>query len=411
MSDLVRKSATILVVAVFALGTTYGFGVTGPAAVAQGSGRGTNPATAIAVSRTEQFVGAVSGNSYLFVGLLNGTVLRMNPLTGHISASVRLPDGNSAAHLTFYNGSLYVGTEWLHGARNEAPFHVYKIEPTTMGILGQVPMTSHDANGFVMAFDGFLWAGDGRCTLFKIDPNSMQVKGTVPHVAEDEMLFDGIHYWAECSNVVNVLKPGSGLPVLIASGSLTFPNRPRGFFMIGTGVYSSGSRDFALYSMTISGNSVVFSKAGALDGHSLQTRDTLSYGGLLYVYETGPGADSGKIPARIFVYGHDLLLRAVIPLPGPALGLDASQHSLFVFNGRFYFVTASSVGFVDPSLVRTTSTITSVTQTSTPVSHTTSTVSATATPSIDRTLLVLLMVIVGVAFVVIYLFRAKAVRT
>ena len=253
MSGLTQGFAAVLVIAMFALGTAGGPSITGPAVAPQGSGTRTSPVTVIAVSRAGQFVGAVSGGSYLFVGLLNGTVLRVDPQTGQISGSALLPDGNSAAHLTFYNGSLYVGTEWLHGARNRAPFHVYKIEPTTMGILGEVPMTAHYANGFIMAFNGFLWAGDGRCTLLKIDPNTMEVKGTVPKVAEDELLFDGVHYWAECKNVINVLKPGNDLPVLVASGSLAFPTRPRGFFAIGPTSYAAGSQDFALYSKSMSG--------------------------------------------------------------------------------------------------------------------------------------------------------------
>ena len=376
---MIRGLSALFVIATIALGTVFGLGFTGPVVTALGSGTAANPVTVIASSPTDRFVGAVSGESYLFVGLLNGTVLRMDPLTGHISGSAVVPDRNSAAHLAFYNGSLYVGTEWLHGARNSGPFHVYKIDPATMKILGQVPMTSQDANGFLMAFKGFLWAGDGACTLSKIDPKSMQVKGTVPTVAEDEMLFDGTYYWAECRNTVNVLKPGSGMPTLMASGSLTFPDRPRGFFMVGATVYSSGTRDHTLYSMSVSGSSVVFKKAGVVGDQSLPTRDTMLYRGLLYAYGTGPGADSGKIPASISVYGQDLRLRAVIPLPGPALGLDASQHTLFALNGRLYFVTGSSVGYLDPPLVLTTSTNTS----SVTSSHMSSTTTGDATSKVS----------------------------
>jgi hypothetical protein len=313
-----------------------------------------NAVHTVAVSRTSQFVGAVGYLSSLFVGLLNGTVIRMDSLSGRITGSVKLPDGNSAAHLTYYNGSLYVGTEWLRGAKNEAPFHVYRIEPQTMKILSAIPMNAHYANGFILAFNGFLWAGDGHCTLYKIDPNNLSVMGTVPGVAEDEMAFDGTRYWAECRNVVNVLKPANGLPIETASGSLSLPNRPRGFFLVDNGVYSSGSVNFTLYSMSLSGGLVVFRSAGALGDRSLPTRDVVQFGGLLYAYETGPGADSGRIPARVFVYGHNLQLREVVWLPGPALSLDASQHTLFSLNGRLYFVTESSVGYIEPFHVRIT---------------------------------------------------------
>ena len=408
--EVTKGLSVLLVIAVIALGMVLGLGFTGPVVIASGSAAA-NPVTVIASTPTDRFVGAVSGGPYLFVGLLNGTVLRMDPLTGHISGSAVLPDRNSAAHLTFYNGSLYVGTEWLHGARNTGPFHVYKVDPASMKILGQVPMTSRYANGFLMAFNGFLWAGDGRCTLSKIDPKGMLVLGTVPHVAEDEMLFDGTYYWAECRNTVNVLEPGSGMPTLVASGSLAFPDRPRGFFMLGATVYSSGTLDHTIYAMSLSGNSVVFKNAVVVGDQSLPTRDTMLYRGLLYAYRTGPGADAGKIPASVAVYGQDLRLRGVVPLPGSALGSDASQHTLFAFNGRLYFVTASSVGLFDPALVHLTSTTTSASQTSTSVSHATTTIRTAGTPSIDRTFLVLLMVIVGVVFTVIYLSRTRAAGT
>ena len=163
--------------------------------------------------------------------------------------------------------------------------------------------------------------------------------------------------------------------------------------------------------MSLSGNSVVFKKAGVVGDQSLPTRDTMLYRGLLYAYGTGPGADSGKIPASVSVYGQDLRQMGVITLPGSALGLDASQHTLFALNGRLYFVTASSVGFFDPALVHPASTATIASQTSTSVSHATMTIRTTSTASIVRTLLVLLMVIVGAAFTAIYLSRTRASRT
>jgi hypothetical protein len=220
--------------------------------------------TTIAFSPNRQFVGAAGDSSYLFVGLLNGTVLQMDRFSGRISRSVRLPDGNSAAHLVYYDGSLYVGTEWLHGARDAPLFHVYQIEPRGMSVVRQLAMNSPYANGFVVAFGGFLWAGDGHCTLYKIDPSTLQVKGTVAHVAEDEMTFDGKNYWAECKNEVHVLHPSMDLPVEVAVGSLVLPDRPRGFFTIGSSVFASGTLDSTLYSMFLSGNAVDFKNVGTL---------------------------------------------------------------------------------------------------------------------------------------------------
>ena len=327
----------------------------GPAAPLHVSGTIIDNVVSVAVSRTNQFVGAVGFMSSLFVGLLNGTVIRMDSRSGLITGSAKLPDGNSAAHLTYYNGSLYVGTEWLRGARDQAPFHVYEINPITMKILSQVTMNPPYANGFILAFNGFLWAGDGHCTLYKINPNTLEVMGTLSGVAEDEMAFDGTHYWAECRNVVNVLLPIAGNPAWVASGSLSLPNRPRGFFLLDNIVYSSGNTNFTLYSMSLQGNTVLFRSEGTLGNQSLPTRDTLLFGGLLYAYETGPGADSGQVPGRIFVYEHDLRLKEKIWLTGPALTSDASQHSLFVLNGRLYYVTESSVGFIEPTQVRVTS--------------------------------------------------------
>jgi len=348
-------STFIIMSLLLVTGPTSWLGVPGPAAPVHVSGTMVDTVNTVAVSRTDQFVGAVGFMSSLFVGLLNGTVVRMDSLSGRITGSVELPDGNSAAHLTYFNGSLYVGTEWLLGANNHAPFHVYKIEPTTMKILGQVPMNARSANGFVLAFNGFLWAGDGHCTLYKIDPNDLDVMGTVPGVAEDEMVFDGTHYWTECMNVVNVLVPVNGLPVEVALGWLSPPNRPRGFFLLDNRIYSSGITNFTLYSMSLWGSAVLFRGEGDLGNRSLPTRDTMQFGGLVYAYETGPGADSGQTPGQIYVYEHDLRLVEVIRLTGPALPSDASQHTLFALNGRLYFVTESSIGYIEPIQIRVTS--------------------------------------------------------
>jgi hypothetical protein len=174
------------------------------------------------------------------------------------------------------------------------------------------------------------------------------VKGTVPGVAEDEFAFDGRYYWGECKNRVSVLQPGDGLPTALAAGSLTLPNRPRGFFTINNSIYASGSQDFKLYLMSFTGITVYFKALGALGDHSLPTRDTTFSGGMLYAYETGPGADAGQMQARIFVYDNNLQLEAVLPVPGPALPSDASQHTLIPVDHRIYFVTESSVGYVNP---------------------------------------------------------------
>jgi len=328
-------------------GTAMSLGEPGPATQTHESGTLANSVTVIAVSRTDQFAGAVGEASTLFVGSLNGTVVRMDATTGRIVGSVRLPDGNSAAHLTYYNGSLYVGSEYLNGAKDQPPFHVYRIDPRIMKITGQIPMESHYANGFVLAFNGFLWAGDGHCTLYKIDPNRMEVLGIVLGVAEDEMAFDGVHYWAECMSTVNVLEPGNGFPVTVASGSLSYPDRPRGFFMIDNGIYSSGTLDFNMYSMSIAGSSVIFRSVVPKGDESTPTRDTLVFGGLIYAYETSPRADYGQLQARIYEYSRTLHLLSVVTLPGPALGVDASQHSLFTLDGKLYFVTESSVGHIE----------------------------------------------------------------
>ena len=304
----------------------------------------------IASSSNAQFVGAAADASSLFVGLLNGTVLKMDATSGRVSGSASLPDGNSAAHLTYYDGSLYVGTEWLQGAKDKAPFHVYKIDPVTMNIVGQVRMNSRYANGLAMALNGFLWAADGHCTLYKIDPSSMAVVGTVPWAAEDELLFDGTNYWGECMNQVHVLKPGSPLPVEIASGSLVLPDRPRGFFATGGSVYSSGTTDSNLYSMSFSGGSVSLRKVGTIIDHGYLTRDTTFFGGLTYAYLTATKADLGQMSARVLVYASGMRLRAVVPLPGPALPSDASQHTLLVLDDEIYFITGTSIGYIDVSL-------------------------------------------------------------
>ncbi len=300
--------------------------------------------TLLASSQGNLFVGAVGGSGYLYVGLLNGSIEKMDAQSGRVMASVALSDRNSAAHLLYYNGSLYVGTEFLRGAKNTAPYHIYRIDPRTMQILKQVAMNLHEANGFVFAYNGYLWAGDGACTLYKIRPGTLSVVKTVPRVAEDEMTYDGTYYWTECGNVVSVLRSDSALTT-VATGALPLPARPRGFFEIGSSMYSTSNANFTLYRMSFSGHKVVFKNMGAFGDHTLGTRDTFSLNGLLYFYET---RDDARLQARIFVYDGNLSLEAVITLPGYGLPTDASQHSMFLLNGMIYFVTASSIGYFVP---------------------------------------------------------------
>ena len=343
---MVKMTKPIIVMAVVGLWLITGLGI--PVAGVSAPKSLTYSVSTLAASPKDRFVGAVGGSSFLFVGYLNGTVAMMDLRTGGIAGSVALPDGNSAAHLAYYNGTLFVGTEYLHGARDIPPYHVYAINPRTMTITGTVSMASPYANGFVVPIDGYLWAGDGACTLYKVDPSNLQVKGILRNAAEDEMMSNGTYYWGECRNVVNVMKPGPNLPSVIASGSLPYPDRPRGFFLNDAEVYSSGTQDCVLYSMSIQGNIVLFSNAGTLGNQSIPTRDTTMFGGLLYTYQTGSKADSGWMASHVFVYDHHFRIRSIVPLPGPALSSDASQHTLFVVNSRLYFVTQSAVGYIVP---------------------------------------------------------------
>ncbi len=298
----------------------------------------------VASSQGNPFVGAVGDKGYLYVGLLSGSVEKMDALSGLVYATVALPDRNSAAHLLYYNGSLYVGTEFLPGAKNTAPYHIYRIDPQTMKIRGQLAMNSHEANGFVFAYNGYLWAGDGSCTLYKIEPDTLSVVKTVQRVAEDEMAYDGTHYWTECKNIVSVLRADSSLST-VASGSLPYPGRPRGFFEIGSSIYSTNTANFTRCRMSVSGNRVVFKNARAFGDHALATRDAFRLNGLLYLYET---RDDQRVQARISIYDGNLSLEAVITLPVNGLPTDASQHSMFLLNGMIYFVTASSIGYFVP---------------------------------------------------------------
>jgi hypothetical protein len=291
-----------------------------------------------------QFAGAVGGGGYLYAGLLNGRVEKLVPQDGLVLASVALPDRNSAAHLLYYNGSLYVGTEFLRGAANTPPYHIYRIDPRTMQIVRQVAMNPNDANGFVSAYNGYLWAGDGGCTLYKINPSTLSVIKTVPHVAEDEMTFDGTYYWTECTSAVNVLKPDSTL-TFVATGALSFPGRPRGFYEIGSSVYSVDSANSTIYRMSISHTHVVFKNMGTLGNHCLETRDTFSTNGILYTYQT---KDDALVQARILVYEGNFSLEAAVTLPGSGLPTDASEHSMFLFDGMIYFVTTSFIGYFVP---------------------------------------------------------------
>ena len=304
--------------------------------------------TTIATSRSGKFVGAVGGADSLYMGLLDGTVLRIDPLSGRVTGSAVLPDGNAAAHLAYYDGALYVGTEHLRGAKDAAPYHVYKIDPGTMGVTRTLPMDSHWANGLLIPFNGYLWAADGGCTLYKIDPGTLNVVSKTRGIAEDELTFDGSRYWGECREAVNVFRISNGTPVVTATGALDYPNRPRGFFVIGTRVYSSGSLSFGLYSMTLRGDRVEFKDSGLKGNRSYPTRDTVFYDGYVFAYMTGPDADAMKMHASVLVYAPGLHLRAVVRLPGPALCADASQHTLFLYGGRLVFVTASTVGHVTP---------------------------------------------------------------
>jgi hypothetical protein len=297
----------------------------------------------LASSPAGLFVGAVGDRGYLYVGLLNGTVEKMDAQSGTVMGTVALPDRNSAAHLLSYNGSLYVGTEFLTGARDKAPYHIYRIDPMTLQISARVAMNLSDANGFVQAYNGYLWAGDGGCTLYKIKPSTLSVDKTVTLVAEDEMAYDGTYYWTQCGSVVSVLKPDS--LTRVAMGSLPAPARPRGFFVIGSRIFSTDSANFTRFRMSVSGGRVVFENVRSFYDHTIWTRDACSVANLTYFYGT---RDDQHVQARIVVYDGNYSLETSIALSGNGLGTDASQHTMFVLNQKIYFVTQSSIGYFIP---------------------------------------------------------------
>ncbi|MDA4124218.1 MAG: hypothetical protein OK438_02015 [Thaumarchaeota archaeon] len=301
-------------------------------------------AVKVATSSFSPFVGAVGNVGYLYVGLLNGTVVKMEAQSGKVVKSVALPDQNSAAHLVYYNDSVYVGTEKLPGAKDTGPYHVYRIDSQTMQIAGQMAMNLHEANGFLLAFNGYLWAGDGQCTLYKIAPRNLTVVKMVPNVAEDEMAFDGQYYWTQCVHSVHVLKADSTLSS-VAAGVLTGPGRPRGFFILGSSTYCTDTANFTRHRMLLSGHTVMFSRVGSFLDQAIGTRDAFSLKGLLYFYET---RDDRQVPGRIIVYDGNQKLEVVVNLFGYGLPTDASQHSMFLLDGRIYFVTPSVVGYLLP---------------------------------------------------------------
>jgi hypothetical protein len=312
----------------------------------QRSGRTTTGGVVIiATSPQNLFVGAVTDNASLYVGLIDGVVQKMDPTTGQVLESVTLPDGNSAPPLVYLNGALYVGTEKLPGAKNTAPYAVYKIDPQTMRIVANLTMTFPEANGLLFAHGGYLWAALGGCTLQRIIPDTLTVSGSVSLAAEDEMAFDGTNYWTECARTVDVLKPVAGLPAIVARSDMPSPGRPRGFFQLGPTMYCTSSENFVLYRMSVVAGTVAFTKVGTPWGSSLPTRDTFVRGGLLYTYQT---RDDVPVRAQVSVFDLSFNPRTQISLPGHALVTDASQHSMLMLNGAIYFVTDSAVGFFAP---------------------------------------------------------------
>ena len=85
---------------------------------------------------------------------------------------------------------------------------------------------------------------------------------------------------------------------------------------------------------------------GTLGNHCLETRDTFSTNGIIYAtYQT---RDDALVQARILVYEGNFSLEAAVTLPGSGLPTDASEHSMFLFDGMIYFVTTSFIGYFVP---------------------------------------------------------------
>ncbi|MDE1854403.1 MAG: hypothetical protein KGI38_11750 [Thaumarchaeota archaeon] len=279
-----------------------------------------------------QFVGATTGDGSQFVGYLNGTVAKATP-DGRILTSTALPDRNSAAHLLFLNGSLYVGSEKLPGARDAEPYHVYRLDASTLQVLASMRFPKGSADGLVMYLNGTLWAASGHCNLYSLDPKTLSIRSMIPSVAEDELLFDGSNYWGECINMVYVFQGNH----TIATGQLSFPDRPRGFFMQDGTIYATRTSDNSLFRMQVYGSQVAFTKVASLGG--TPTKDT--FDGWAYLTD-----DNHPVRASIAHYGPGFSLESLTLLPGYALPTDASQHSMFSFQGKLWFVTDSTMGFL-----------------------------------------------------------------
>lgn len=342
----------------------------------------TSPSITVVSTSNNLFVGAIADNAFLYVGLINGTVLKMNPTTGQVLASVIMPDLNAPAHLLYYNGYLYVGTQFLSvisGARNTAPYDLYKVNVNTMTITASLEDDENGAraNGLVMLNGGYLWVAEGDCYLHKISPSALSDMGSVAHAAEDELLFGAKYWWSQCwTNAEVQSEPTStaALPKVIAAITFPRPYALLGYFQLDGDAYATNSQNLVLYRMTYSSSAgfklyAVGKLANSKGG--VETRDTFALGTNLYVYEA---KWNGSIPASIGVYNiqfHPTVLpvptchnsqfhpptvkntiqfqlQNTIPLPGLALPHGASQHTMFLFNNRIYFVTQSAIGYFAP---------------------------------------------------------------
>jgi hypothetical protein len=142
----------------------------------------------------------------IWVGDGSGNIYQIQASTGKISAPL--------AGIASDEGILIaLGYVWVVG--NAVPGQLYKIDPTTLGLVGVSTGFANDPVG--IAFDGLaIWTANSSGSVAKIDPSTLLPLFTVStgFTSLYGILFDGAHIWVTDESAGKLFKLDSSGTIL-----------------------------------------------------------------------------------------------------------------------------------------------------------------------------------------------------
>ncbi len=248
----------------------------------------------------------VTDGRYIYVGTSYGSIVKVDPLAGKVVRSAELFNYSCVFSMTFYEGSLYVGTSEVYPFPYS--YGVFRVDPESLAILSNY---TTGANGVadVLGAGGYIYIGSGGGWGDQLSLNLTLVNETYfpvgePYTSMGDMAFDGASiFWQNYAQVFATdLQMG-----ILASGTSPGGSEISCLSSIDGSTYAADQLGH-VYRLSLTNGTVAFTEVITLPVSSQVVSDMLVTDGLLLVAPSGirtspeTGAGPSPLPGSVLVY-------------------------------------------------------------------------------------------------------------